>query len=275
MRPRMSASTLAFCVQAWSAWAPGLHDATAWRAWAQAPWLPAGDDRPELAQYPMLLRRRAERLARMALHTVSEVRGATPCPMLYASQRGETARAVPLLAELAQTGQVAPGPFSLAVHNAVAGLESIAHADTGNYSAIAAGPESTEAALVEACALLTDGADSVIVSVYDELVPDCYRAYVEEPDAAFAYSLRVAREGGPRFALGWEGNSGARGAGHGARGKSEAPPVHDSVAHPVPRAPCPLPPALETLHFLLSSQPTYHHDGTDRRWTWRRTAGAA
>ncbi|MCC6592035.1 MAG: beta-ketoacyl synthase chain length factor, partial [Xanthomonadales bacterium] len=235
----VAAPIVDFCVQAWSAWAPGLADAGAWRAWARAPHRPAGEGRPELPQYPMLLRRRAERLARMALQTVAEVRTPAPCPMIYASPRGETARAVPLLRELAQTGQVAPGPFSLAVHNAVAGLESIAHADTGSYGAIAAGGETAEAAIVEACTLLTDGVGSVIVTVYDELVPDCYRAYVEEPDAPYAYSLRVGRTGGPRFELAW--GLGARGTGHGARG-DESPPNREAPDLPVPHAPCPVPP---------------------------------
>jgi hypothetical protein len=139
-----------FAVDAWSAWAPGLADSDAWRAWARAPWRPAGDERPELPQYPMMLRRRAERLARMALQTVSEVRGAAPCPMVWASHRGETQRAVPLLRDLAETGAVAPGPFSLSVHNAVSALESIAHGDTGNYTALAAAGESAELAVVEA-----------------------------------------------------------------------------------------------------------------------------
>ncbi len=274
-----------FVVAAWSAWAPDLTDADAWRAWARAPWCPAGDDRPELPQYPMMLRRRAERLARMALQTVSEVRGAAPCPMVWASHRGETQRAVPLLRDLAETGTVAPGPFSLSVHNAVSALESIAHADSGNYTALAAAGESAELAVVEALGLLADGHEEVIVSVYDETIPECYRPYVDDADAPFAWSWRVRRAGAdPGFELGWE--DGARGTGHGAReGVSPAEaaarvpvsgePVRPCEGQPVPPdpvAPDNLPPALRILAFFLSDADTLSHDGSHCRWTWRRTA---
>ncbi len=297
-----------FTVDAWSAWAPGLTDANAWRGWARAPWRPAGDERPELPQYPMMLRRRAERLARMALHTVAEVRGATPCPMVWASHRGETQRAVPLLRELAETGAVAPGPFSLSVHNAVSALESIAHADIGNYTALAAAGESTELAMVEALGLLADGHDAVIVTVYDETVPDCYRPYVDDADAPFAWSWRVRRAGAdPGFELSWATGEGARDTGHGARESAALAEASDAVpgsreqdrsreacllprapcpvpraALPVPRAPCPvppdpvprtvLPPALRILAFFLSDADTLSHDGSHCRWTWCRTA---
>ncbi|MBK8070344.1 MAG: beta-ketoacyl synthase chain length factor [Rhodanobacteraceae bacterium] len=210
-----------FTVDAWSAWAPGLADADAWRAWARAPWRPVGEERPDLPQYPMMLRRRAERLARMALHTVSGVRGTAPCPMVWASHRGETQRAVPLLRELAESGSVAPGPFSLSVHNAVSALESIAHGDTGNYIALAAAGESAELAVVEALGLLADGHDAVIVTVYDETVPDCYRPYVDDADAPFAWSWRVRpRATGRDSNWAGEGRGGGPGAGGGggARG---------------------------------------------------------
>lgn len=240
-----------FTVEAWSAWAPGLADSDAWRAWARAPWRPAGDERPDLPQYPMMLRRRAERLARMALQTVSEVRSAAPCPMVWASHRGETQRAVPLLRELAENGTLAPGPFSLSVHNAVSALESIAHGDTGNYTALAASGESAELAVVEALGLLADGHDAVIVTVYDETVPDCYRPYVDDADAPFAWSWRLRSAGdGAGFELGWA-----------ALDESRCPAPADD-----------LPPALRVLAYFLSDADTLSHDGSHCRWTWRRTA---
>ena len=271
-----------FAVDAWSAWAPGLADTDAWRAWARKPWRPVGDERPELPQYPMMLRRRAERLARMALHTVAEVRGAAPCPMVWASHRGETQRAVPLLRELAERGAVAPGPFSLSVHNAVSALESIAHGDTGNYTAVAAAGESAELAIVEALGLLADGHAEVIVTVYDETVPDCYRPYVDDADAAFAWSWRVRQAGAePGFELGWAAGKGARESASVAEADGAGPVScqadQPAQAHPVPPAPCPvppddLPPALRVLAYFLSDAETLSHDGSHCCWTWRRTA---
>lgn len=221
----------------------------------------------------MMLRRRAERLARMALQTVSEVRGVAPCPMIWASHRGETQRAVPLLRELAERGAVAPGPFSLSVHNAVSALESIAHGDTGNYTALAAAGESAELAIVEALGLLADGHAEVIVTVYDETVPDCYRPYVNDADAPFAWSWRVRQAGAePGLELSWTAAAGARDTGHAVR---ESPPETEAgCAHPVscPVPPDDLPPALRILAFFLSDADTLSHDGSHCCWTWRRTA---
>lgn len=201
----------------------------------------------------MLLRRRAERLARMALHTVAQVRGSAACPMVYASPRGETQRAVQLLRELATEATVAPGPFSLSVHNAVAALESIAHADTGNYTALAAAGESAELAIVEAMGLLAEGHDAVIVTLYDETLPLCYRADVAEADAAFAWSWRVTRAGdGAGLELFWEA-------------------LGSRVPAPESRPPS-LPPALRVLQFFLSDAESLSHDGSHCRWTWRRAA---
>lgn len=239
-----------FGIADWSAWAPGLDAAQLWQQWAQAPSLPAGSERPELPQVAPLLRRRAERLARMAMHTAAELRQTRACPMVFASARGEAARALPLLQELATSNRVAPGPFSLSVHNAVAALDSIAHHDRGFCTALAAGAESAEVALVEAAALLADGHDEVIVTVYDEVAPDCYREYLDEPDAAYAWSWRVvAAPPGRGFELDWH-------ASH-------------SAAAPYPS---PLPAALAVLQFFLTDAPTWTHDGTHRCWTWRRAA---
>jgi hypothetical protein len=243
-------SALRFSIDAWSAWAPGLVDAAAWRAWALQPALPAGTERPELAQFPPLLRRRADRLARMALHTASALRTDRRCPMVFASERGETQRAATMLRELASTGLAAPGPFSLSVHNAVAALDSIAHGDTGNYTALAAGVESTENAIVEAVALLADGCDSVIVTLYDETLPECYQPYVNAADAAFAWSWRLSR---PQQAAGFELSWGA----------ATATDARDAEQ---------LPHALSVLRYFLSNDATLTHDGPHCRWTWRRLA---
>jgi len=84
---------LRFSIAAWSAWAPGLTDAAAWRAWATSATLPVGGERPELSSFPPLLRRRAERLARMALHTALALRSEpvhAPSPISCAVFRRST-----------------------------------------------------------------------------------------------------------------------------------------------------------------------------------------
>lgn len=249
---------LRFAIRAWSAWAPGLTEAETWRRWAADPWLPRGDDRPELAELPMLLRRRMDRLARMALHTTARVQAEQPCPMIFASRRGETLRALQMLQELADSGQVAPGPFSLSVHNAVAGLQSISTGNTGNFIALAAGQECAEAAVIEALGLLAEGHREVSVTVYDEILPDCYRSYADEPDTAFAWSWRLARADDD--------------ATHGLEWSAHSRLASCNASHdPGSRWP-ELPAALRVLAFQLSESSRWHHDGPSCRWTWHQLA---
>lgn len=244
---------VAFAVDAWAAWAPGLPDHAAWLDWSQNPSVPTGDQRPELPNIAPMLRRRAERLARMAMHTASALRTGAPAPMIFASQRGETQRAADMLAELARSGQAAPGPFSLSVHNAVSALDSIAHGDTSNHIALAAGMDTAELAMIEAAGLLAEGHPQVIVTVYDERLPTCYQRYVEEADAPFAWSWRLSSAAANgHFELSWE-----------------------PADAPAPSTPSTLPRALSLLRYFLSNDTELSHDGTHCRWTWRRTAKAA
>ena len=82
-----------FAVVAWSAWAPGVVGSAEWAHWALNPFAPTGPDRPELAHVAPLLRRRADRLARMALQYAFDVHAHADCPMIFASRYGEVARA--------------------------------------------------------------------------------------------------------------------------------------------------------------------------------------
>jgi hypothetical protein len=61
--------------------------------------------------------------------------------------------------------------FGLAVHNASAGLFSIARADRANHIALAAGPATIEHAVIEACGLLADGAPMVLLVACDAPLP--------------------------------------------------------------------------------------------------------
>jgi len=58
--------SLRFTIKDWSAFASGLTSRDHWLAWAQAPRLPVGNDASAITQMPVLLRRRLERLGRIA-----------------------------------------------------------------------------------------------------------------------------------------------------------------------------------------------------------------
>ncbi len=246
---------IGFSVKEWAAWAPGLADRDAWRAWASAPWLPAGDDTPTLSEVPAMQRRRIERLGRMAIQAAfwcrhAEERG---LPLVFASRHGDVARSLELLEALAAEQPLSPTTFGLSVHNAIAALYSIQRGERGNYIALAGGTATVEAACLEAAALLADGAAEVMVVVYDAPLPAVYADFADEPDAGFAWCWRMVPAGGATttLQLDWD---------------------HDDAGAPAPAGASALPHGLDVLRFLLAGDASlcWSSDGT--AWHWRRDA---
>ena len=116
---------------------------------------------------------------------------------------GDTAGMAAAVAMLAQDQPLSPTQFGLSTHNAIPAQYSIARVLTGNYVVVSAGAASAEAAVVEAQALLADGAPSVLVTVFDGPTPDDYARYRDEPEAWYAWAWRLvpAREGLPTLSL--------------------------------------------------------------------------
>jgi hypothetical protein len=244
---------IGFSVKEWSAWAPGLVERDAWRAWAAAPWLPVGDDTPALAEVPAMQRRRIERLGRMAIQTAFWCQQAedSGVPLVFASRHGDVARSMELLEALATGQSPSPTTFGLSVHNAIAALYSILRRERGNYIALAGGMATVETACIEAASLLADGAQEVMLVVYDAPLPTVYAGFADEPDAGFAWCWRITAGDAstPGVALEWQSDDGEG----------------DNPARVLPHG-------LDVLRFLLSDEAAlrWRCDGTV--WRWRRDA---
>lgn len=237
-------------VSDWAAWAPGRQERAAWQAWAAAPDLPAGEQAPPLAEVPAMQRRRIERLGRMAIQAAywCQQAEAGGWPLVFVSRHGDVQRSLDLLVQQARGEPLSPTGFGLSVHNAVAAQYSIMRGDRGNYTALAAGHAGVEAALVEASALLADGAPGVLLVAYDAPLPAAYAGFRDEPEAPFAWSWQLRAHGpGVRLGLTWETDGGV-------------------AAPPLAR----LPAALEALRFLLSNEDTRSHRCDGLHWQWRR-----
>ncbi|WP_454261620.1 beta-ketoacyl synthase chain length factor [Pseudoxanthomonas mexicana] len=243
---------IGFSVKQWAAWAPGLVDRDAWRAWASAPWVPSGTETPALQEVPAMQRRRIERLGRMAIQAACWCQEAeeSGVPLVFASRHGDVARSMELLEALAADEPPSPTTFGLSVHNAIAALYSILRRERGNYVAVAGGRATVETACIEAATLLADGAPEVLLVVYDAPLPAVYADFADEPDAGFAWCWRVGPVGaaGDAVALGWNDEGGA-----------------DDT-------PAALPHALDVLRFLLSGDPSLQWRGDGTAWHWRRNA---
>lgn len=237
-----------FSIARHAAWAPGLTSPAAWSEWAQAPWPIAGEEEPKVAAMPAMLRRRAGFLGRMALEVAYACLGQDAgVPTVFCSRHGEVGRAIGLLAELARGEPLSPTAFGLAVHNASAGLFSIARADRANHVALAAGGATLEHAVIEACGLLADGAPMVLLVACDEALPaplERFEDCAEQP-FAFAWAIVPAGEGAVR--LSWRAAEKAVESG-------------------------PTPGGLEVLRFQLGEGAPLERTAAARHWTWSRDA---
>ncbi|MGH7441721.1 MAG: beta-ketoacyl synthase chain length factor [bacterium] len=162
----------------WNAWAKGRTGKEAWRRWALNPM----DRQPDLsavetavpsaAAMPPLLRRRAGFSDRLAFDLAYGLVGKeTRVPSVFASRHGQIVRSVDLLEKLVEDQPCSPMDFSVSVHNATAGLISIARGDTAQSTSVAAGRESLSSGLLEAQAMVEEGAERVLVVYHDETPP--------------------------------------------------------------------------------------------------------
>jgi hypothetical protein len=143
---------------------------------------------------PAMIRRRVDRLGRVALQAAYWGQGnSAPCPVVFASRRGDIDRCLKMLRQMADGEAPSPAAFSTSVHNAIGALYSIANAYTGPYTAIAAGEQTLEAAFVEALGQLADGEPAVLVVYYDEPLPPPYDVFEDGVEFARAMAFRIHR----------------------------------------------------------------------------------
>lgn len=248
----MHASGLRFSIIAHSAWAPGISTPEEWAAWSKDPArIVAGASAdPALRAMPAMLRRRAGFLGKMALEVAYDcLAGRTGVPTVFCSRHGEVARAIDLLGELAQGEPLSPTAFGLAVHNASAGLFSIARADHANHIALAGGGATIEHGVIEACGLLADGAPMVLLVAYDCPLPVALVHFEDCDEQPYAWAWLMTAADGEEFSL------------------SLSP-----ATAPAQAAPDAMPAALDVLRFQLSGAARHERTTGAQRWTWTRHA---
>jgi hypothetical protein len=245
----MRTNEVRFSVAAHAAWAPGIDTEQAWEEWADAPRTIAGESEPALRQMPPMLRRRAGFLGKMALEVAYRcLDGRAGVPTVFCSRHGEVTRALGLLTDLVQGSALSPTGFGLAVHNASAGLFSIARADRANHLALAAGASSVEHAVIEACGLLADGAAEVLLVVYDDRLPDIFAPFRDCTEQPHAWAWLMTAPEKNVVHLSWRASPDA---------KSD------------PEA---LPAGLEVLRFHVRADRALERFEDGRCWRWTRDA---
>ena len=243
----MHANGLKFSISAHSAWAPGIATPEQWDAWAGAPYRIGGAAEPALRAMPAMLRRRAGFLGKMALEVAYDcLGGRTGVPTVFCSRHGEVARALELLGELAHGQALSPTAFGLAVHNASAGLFSIARADRANHIALAGAGATVEHGVIEACALLADGAAQVLLVVYDCPLPPALAQFEDCDEQPYAWAWLMTAPENDVICL-----------------ALEAAPADAAPAGAMPAG-------LQVLRFQLSGAACHERSCGAQRWRWTR-----
>lgn len=189
--------SLSFKLQSWNALAPGLEGALEWRRWLERPFpLESQLHQVSLKQIPPLLRRRFTEPGRCAAGAALPLlEHIEAIPGVFASRHGDTPLTFSLLEGIAGEQPMSPTGFSLAVHNAVSGLLSIARKDVSEVTAIAATENLIPLALLEAATQLQQR-ERVLCLIYDVPLPELYRPYSLCEPFPFALAMLLTRTEG-------------------------------------------------------------------------------
>ena len=247
----MRSHGVTFSIAGHAEWAPGLATPAAWAQWARAPHPIVAGAEPGVKAMPAMLRRRAGFLGKMALEVAYQcldgrADGGADIPTVFCSRHGEVSRALELLSDLAQGEALSPTAFSMSVHNATAGLLTIARADRANHIALAAGASTIEHAVIEACGLLDDGAPMVLLVASDCRLPGLFLAYQDRDEQPHAWAWLMTPAAGDAIALRWSASG-------------EAPSSR-------------MPGALDVAAFYLGGASALERCDGRMRWYWSRDA---
>ena len=235
-----------FSIVSSAAWAPGVETKEAWLAWAKGECAITEGSEPSVKNMAPMLRRRAGFVAKMALEVAYQCLGnRTGVPLVFSSRHGEASRSADLLLELAEGGPISPTSFGLSVHNAPAGLFSIARLDHANSTAVAAGKSSVESAVIEACGLLAEGEPAVLLVVYDSPLPKVYAGFQDCVEQPYAWAWLMQTAGDDFYSLHWFAGE-------------DTPCSGDDHS----------PAGLEILRFHLRGDVVLQRTCDKRRWQW-------
>ncbi|MEQ7919670.1 beta-ketoacyl synthase chain length factor [Xanthomonas sp. WHRI 1810A] len=239
---------ISFNIAQWRAWAPGLTCVDDWQRWSQHPTqVESGDQMPDVSFLPAIHRRRLGRLARMAFSVGWPLaQGQQQLPLVFVSRHGETPRTFEILSDLAANQPLSPTQFSLSVHNAVIGLWSILRGETSEMTALACAGDGLEHGVIEAVAMLAEGAPAVLLVVAEETPPAAYAPWVD--DVPFAYALGLLLTPGDQWQLSLS-----------AHAPQPSDAMRDKWPHP-----------LNLLRALSTQQSALQHPWKSRLWNWQR-----
>lgn len=195
---------LDFKLSGWNAFAPGLGSIGLWKQWSNNEYeydLIQNNEKPLLKDIPPLLRRRFTDIGKLAVGSAMPMlKDNQAIPVVFASRHGDVDLTLSLLESIANDELLSPTKFSLAVHNAISGLMSIARKDFSEVTAIAATNALIPNALLEAATQLQNH-DNVLCLICDTPLPDLYRPFSHSSAFPYAIALMLSKCEGETFTL--------------------------------------------------------------------------
>lgn len=188
-------SLITLKLESWSALAPGMEDTDSWKTWFDKTFIePSEHDPIKIKQVPAMLRRRFTTLGKFAAKVTFNLMDDKPgIATVFASRHGDTPLTLSLLQDIGRGEPLSPTSFSLAVHNAVGGLLSIARQDVAPITAIASTENLVLSTLHEAVAQL-EIYDKVLCVIYDVPLPDIYQRFSQSLPFPVAIAFIVSRD---------------------------------------------------------------------------------
>lgn len=180
-----------FIIDKWAVWPPLQADESEQDRW--------------LSTIPAMLRRRLSPLAKTVFRAVGQCLDEHQVvPAVFSSNHGELAKSFAMMKMLEAGEEISPTAFSLSVHNAIAGLFSMAWRNKLECSVLAPGEEGIAPAFIEALGLMQEGAEQVLLVFYDEPLPDFYPSepFKLSANESRALALLVSKSGeGQRLSM--------------------------------------------------------------------------
>ncbi len=187
-----------FVLSKWNAWAPGINDMDDWLNWFKKDLVLQQEKAVVPASVPKMLQRRLSPLAKAVFNSADKcIVAGEQIPTVFSSAHGEICKSLEMLNAIQASDEVSPTAFSLSVHNAIAGLFSIIYTNQQEITVIAPGQEGIAPAFIEGLGILLEGADTVLLVLYDEPIADFYPVspYNLNANHTCALTLRIALTG--------------------------------------------------------------------------------
>ena len=195
---------------------------------------------------PMMMARRLSEGSRIAVDIGLELmQNHDIGALVFSSRHGELEKSYRIQQMLHAQEALSPTVFAMSVHNTAVGTLSIAAKAELPSTAIAAGRDSFQQALIESYLLLNAGHQRVLLVDHDSLLPEFYLTYLPDDLPRYPYAVGLVLEAGDSLRC---------------QSTAAGPAQHSH-----------LPQSLFFLHSLAQQRSDFTLDGEHCHWHWQTT----